>query len=163
MSSGDQESMSVKPEPPEGFNEIIGGDTVFQWKLSGDTLEGIMAAPANGWVSVGFNPTEMMKDANYVIGYVEDGTAAIRDDYGTRLTSHAADTAEGGTSDVTLVSGVEENGWTIIRFTIPLDSGDALDGAITPGETTVILLAYGGSDSFTGIHRQKAKKEVVFE
>ena len=103
-----------------------------------------------------------MSKVELIIGYIDDGNVNIRDDWGTWLTSHAADTAEGGSSDVTLVSGFEEEGWTVLRFIIPLDSGDAMDGVITPGKTTVILLAFGGSDNFSGIHRQKAKKEVVF-
>ena len=162
VSAGDKEVSSVKPEAPEGFNEISGGDITFQWKISGNTLEGILAAPSEGWVAAGFNPSEMMKDANFVIGYVKDGEAFIRDDYGTRLASHASDESEGGSTDVTLISGEEKNGWTVIRFSLPLDSGDSLDGVIRPGDTTILLLAYGGSDSFTGMHRQKAKKEVIF-
>jgi len=162
LAAGGQETVSEKPALPEGFREISGGDIIFQWKISDAVLEGIIAAPSDGWVSVGFNPSDMMKDANFIIGYVKDGEAFIRDDYGTRLTSHASDESEGGSSDVTLISGEEKEGWTILRFSLPLDSGDPLDGVIKTGDTTTLLLAYGGSDSFSGMHRQKAKKEIVF-
>lgn len=161
-SAGNQEIAAAKPEPPDGFSETTGGEVFFQWKISGGTMEGILAAPTEGWVAVGFNPVEMMKGANFIIGYVDEGKAFIRDDFGTRGTSHASDESEGGSTDVTLISGKEENGWTVIRFSLPLASGDPLDGVIRSGETTVLLLAYGGSDGFSGMHRQRSKKEIIF-
>ena len=113
-------------------------------------------------VAVAFNPTEMMQGANFIIGYVQDGRGYIRDDYGSRLTSHVSDESQGGTHDVVLVMGEEKNGGTTLRFTLPVNSSDEYDGKLNIGGTNTILLAYGGNDSFTSVHRVKTKVETEF-
>ncbi|MFO7626653.1 MAG: DOMON domain-containing protein [Candidatus Fermentibacteraceae bacterium] len=145
------------PSGAEGWNNYTTDDVVFQWRVENDgaTLHVKLSAPTTGWVAVGFDPSVMMKDANLVIGYVEDGTGYIRDDFGTGATTHEADTALGGTSDVTLIDSGETGNETEIDFSIPMSSGDQYDASLTQGETYTILLAYGpsGGDDFTSAHQ----------
>ena len=56
-------------------HEVEAKGVSFSWKDDGDTLHGKMSAKTKGWVAVGFNPSSKMKDANYILGYVKDGTA----------------------------------------------------------------------------------------
>lgn len=128
----------------------------FSWKIDGENLAGQVSAKTEGWVGVGFNPSNKMKDANYVLGYVKDGKVKIIDDFGVTATGHKSDTKIGGTDDVTVVGGTEEGGITTIQFVIPLNSGDDKDGVIDPNADTVLLLAYGaGRDSFRSKHKYR--------
>ena len=113
------------------------------WSVVGDTLAVKIAAPTTGWVGIGFNPSDMMKDANIIIGYVKDGAVEISDDFGTGATSHAPDDRKGGTSNVTVVGGSEVGNTTTLEFTIPLKSGDDKDGVIDPNADTKVMVAYG--------------------
>lgn len=145
------------PSGAEGWNDYTTDDVVFQWRVENDgaTLHVKLSAPTTGWVAVGFDPSVMMKDANFIIGYVEDGTGYIRDDFGTGVTTHEADIVLGGNSNVTLIEAGESGNMTEIDFSIPMSSGDLYDAVLTQGETYTILLAYGpsGGDDFTSAHQ----------
>ena len=120
-----------------------------QWKT--DTLGNLLtkvSATTVGWVAVGFDPTAGMQDANIIIGYVLNDTAYVRDDFGTGLHAHAADTTIGGTHDVTAHAGTESGGVTEISFTIPLDSGDSRDRVLEVGRSYPVILAWGTDDAF---------------
>jgi hypothetical protein len=124
-----------------------------QWRTDDEYLYVNVIAPTTGWVSVGFDPTNQMADANILIGYVDDmGEVMVRDDFGTSSTSHASDESLGGFDDIEDYWGYEENGETFLRFQIPLDSGDMYDKVLVPGNTYTIILAYGSADNFTAIH-----------
>lgn len=124
-------------------------------RLETDSIEISISAPTTGWVSVGFEPSRVMKDADIYIGYIQDGEVFLRDDFGTGNTSHAPDTSLGGESSFTSLTGTEANGVTGISFTIARNSGDSFDKVLTAGGTYKVLLGYGpeGSDDFTTYHR----------
>jgi hypothetical protein len=141
---------------PEGWNEYTQDDVTFEWLVvdSTSTLEARVTAPTTGWVAVGFDPQTAMLEANLIIGYVAGGTASVRDDYGTDQFGHASDTSLGGVDNVSEASGSESSGETMIEFTIPMDSGDQYDKALTEGTTYTVVFAYGadGADDFTSQH-----------
>lgn len=133
----------------------------FEWKVNGANIDIRLSAPTTGWVGIGFNPTDQMKDANFIVGYVKKGKVKVSDDYGKTKKTHSKDTKAGGKKDVTGISGGEENGVTTIVFTIPLDSGDAKDKALDINGVTTVLLAYGaGRDSFKSRHKVHAVLSV---
>lgn len=133
----------------------------FAWSVDGGTLKAKMSAETTGWVAVGFNPSDMMKGANIIIGYVKDGKVVLEDHFGNRSTGHSADEKLGGSSDVTVVGGSEENGLTTIEFTIPLNSGDKYDGVLVPDGDTTVLMAYGPDrDSLSPHHNYRTKKII---
>lgn len=130
----------------------------FSWKIEGDKLAAKVSAKTEGWVGVGFNPSEKMKDANFILGYVKDGKVTIVDDFGNTATGHKDDVDLKGTSDVTVVGGSEENDVTTIEFIIPLTSADKTDGNLDVNGDTTVLLAYGaGRDSFKTKHKERSK------
>jgi len=142
-------------------HEVKAKNMTFAWKVDGDTLHAKMSAKTKGWVGVGFNPSNKMKDANFILGYVKDGKAEIADHFGTKATGHAADSKSGGSEDVTLVGGTEEGGMTTIEFTLPMNSGDKMDGALNADGDTMLLLAYGPDrDSMRPRHRYKKTMTV---
>lgn len=142
-------------------HEVQDKDISFSWSVVGEELAVKIAAKTEGWVGIGFNPSNKMKDANYVLGYVKNGKAEISDDFGTRENAHESDEKLGGTSDVVLVGGSEEGGITTIEFTMPLDSGDAYDRPIQVDGDTIVQLAYGaGRDSFLSKHKYRTSMVV---
>jgi hypothetical protein len=136
-------------------------DTRFLWTLGQDSIDIKLSAPTTGWVGIGFNPEtpENMKGANFIIGYVKGGTAQIFDHFGTTKNKHKEDEKIEGRTDLSNLSGSEQDGRTVLEFTIPLDSGDPKDRPISPGKNHV-LLAYGRSDSIVLKHKFRSISEV---
>ncbi len=145
------------PSGNEGWKTYTTDNVTMQWMVEEDqtVLRVRLSAPTTGWVGVGFDPEVMMQGANFIIGYVSDGNGQIRDDFGTGVIAHQADTVLGGTSDVTLIAASEAGGVTELEFTIPMASGDIYDTVLQEGATHTILLAYGpnGADDFTTPHQ----------
>jgi hypothetical protein len=137
----------------------------FSWRFLEDEIEFTVSAPTTGWVGIGFNPSRMMKDADYILAYVDGGQLYATDEYGTGNTKHEADDTIGGQQNVRAIEGSESNGTTRVVFAVPLDSGDQYDKVFTQGETYTVLLAYGAdnADNFTGMHRGRESVEVVLD
>jgi hypothetical protein len=150
----------------QAWQEITVDGFTLRWAtVAGDNLAVELNAPTTGWVAVGFDPTQMMLNANIIIGYVASGTPSLRDDFGWQTSSHRDDTLLGGTSDVTVDGGFETGGSTEIHFTIPLDSGDAYDRVLVPGNTYTVILAMSadGEDNFTAPHAVVATSTINIE
>lgn len=138
----------------EGTSSITVEGFQLEWMIDDNTITVTASAPTTGWIAVGFDPSAAMKDANIIIGYVSESDLFISDDFGNGHISHSPDTELGGTSDVTGISGTEQNGTTMISFSIPLDSEDQYDTTLIQGSTHKIIIAYGPdeADNFQGYH-----------
>jgi len=143
-------------------HELQAGKMTFAWTVNGKQLDVKLSADTTGWVAIGFHPTERMQGANLILGYVKDGKVSLTDDFGDMPTGHKPDDKLGGTEDVTVVGGSEENGRTTIEFSIPLASADVNDGNIDAQGETVVLLAYGppDRDSFKIKHKFRTEMKV---
>jgi hypothetical protein len=141
---------------------IVVKDLRFLWKLRDDRIDIKLAAPTKGWVGIGFNPEKPkdMKGANFIIGYVKEGKAEAFDHYGIAESKHQDDSAIDGRIDFSNLSGSEQDGQTVLEFTVPLDSGDPADRPILAEDDSIILLAYGRSDSIVLKHRFRAMLRV---
>jgi len=136
------------------WQSVTAAGVTLEYRVLADaaTLEAKLTGQTTGWVAVGFNPTSVMQNANFIIGYVSGTNAQIRDDWGTSNTSHASDTSLGGTSNVSLTTGTESGGSTMLHFTIPLNSGDQYDRPLAVNQSYQIILARGTADNYTGMH-----------
>ncbi len=170
---GGGESESVEPgagagaavvETMEGYSSASASGVNVQWKVDGDAISVQMSAATTGWIAVGFDPSRQMADADIIIGYVADGEVFLRDDFGIGKVRHGADVDNGGTDDLSNIEGTEIGGVTSISFTIPLDSGDALDKPLVPGSTYKVIVAYGpdGTDDFGTYHGSRGSFETEF-
>ncbi len=141
---------------------VVDGFTLNWATVSGEMLMVKLSAPTTGWLSVGFDPTQQMLDANIIIGYVESSTPVMRDDFGWQATSHKADTTLGGTHDLTIDGGTETGGTTQIEFTIPLNSGDPKDRELVVGNTYTVIFAMSGNgeDNFTAPHSVTSSAQI---
>jgi hypothetical protein len=150
----------------EYAHQAEGAGVTLYWSNDAEFLYAGMSAQTTGWVAVGFDPQEAMLGANYIFGYVQDGTLFLEDMYGTKRAgtdSHPPDEQLGGANDILESAGREEGGVTVIEFKIPLDSGDAYDKPLAPGGSYVALLAIGGSDDFDSYHTERGGTQIALD
>ena len=151
-----------------GFSQVSSSNITLKWKVEGTNLKVRVTAPTTGWVALGImadpTPQNLMNGSNLIIGYYSGGAVSIRDDFADTQISHQPDLDLGGTNDVSETCGSESGGVTEIGFTIPLDSGDAYDIALTPGTTYNLGLAYAadGADTFVPKHAFRVLVQQAF-
>ncbi len=144
----------------QDYNVVTKNDFVFSWRVVDGTMDIILEAPTTGWISVGFDPSKKMKDANFIIGSVDkNGTAMIQDNFGTGPISHKPDEKLGGVDNITNKFGEEKDGKTTLKFSIPLDSKDKFDVALNTGKH-IVILASSKNDRLTSKHNKLAKFEI---
>ena len=124
-----------------------------------------MVGETEGWVSVGLDPVQQMKGADYVIGAVQDGQVQVWDAFGTAAVgaTHPVDDELGGQDDIIAFGGREADGVTVIEVQKPLDSGDAYDKPLAPGKTYAIIVAVGASDDFDARHSYRGSDEITLD
>jgi len=130
-----------------------GGNMEISWKNDREYLYMALAGQTDGWVSVGFDPQEWMRDADTILGYVAGGVASVEDHYSiNNYGPHPDDRVLGGTNDILAYGGGEENGTTVVEFKRKLDTGDKYDRALAPGEAVSIIWGMADSDDPTVKH-----------
>ncbi len=134
------------------YDKVQKEGITFQWRIVGANMDVILSAPSTGWVSVGFDPSEQMLNADIKIGYVGGGTAVVEDHYGNTAVTHKNDSSLGGEYNISNVQGKESGGTTVLQFTMPLNSGDSKDKNLKKGDTITIILSYGENDSLSEKH-----------
>ncbi|WP_297091659.1 DOMON domain-containing protein [Thermococcus sp.] len=132
---------------------LAGGKLVVYWRNDGEYLYMALKGQTTGWVAIGFEPTDKMKDADMVFGWVQEGNAVVIDAYSTGTYGpHPPDEKLGGSSDIIEYAGKEENGYTVIEFKRKLNTGDQYDKAFTPGQKVKFIFAMADADDFTTKH-----------
>lgn len=145
-----------------GYQHSLTVDKItFDWSIEGENIAIKLSAPTKGWVGIGFHPTEEMKAANIILGFVKDGKVEIEDDFGNQPTVHTADTTREGKDNVTVIGGSETGNTTTLEFSIPLRSDDPNDGNIEPSGDTKVILAYGPDRDSIKLKHQYAKTITV--
>ncbi|MBN1194843.1 MAG: hypothetical protein JXA08_05800 [Methanomicrobiaceae archaeon] len=139
------------------------GKMAVYWKTDPDTLYMALRGEGTGWVSIGFEPTTAMKDADMLFGYVEDGNVVLFDMNSTgTFGPHPPDTDLGGTSDILAYGGSESGGVTIIEFSRLMNTGDAYDRTLTHGQRVKFIWGLANADSATFRHNiAKGSGELV--
>lgn len=132
------------------------GDFKLHWRVVENTIIMGLEAKTKGWVSLGIEPSQKMKDADMIIGWVEDdGNSTVLDCYSTgEFGPHPPDTELGGTSDI-LCYGGSENSKTIIEFKRILSSNDDFDKDIPSDGEIKIIWATGSNDDFESQHSKR--------
>ena len=113
------------------------------WEHDGTIFRVGLVSPGSGWVSMGFGPRNVgMDGADMILAYTdEENSAVIVDEVGVGH-NHLPDTERGGSDDI-LEGAVSQLGnVTAVEFSIPLDSGDALDRRLQGNGTYGFFLGY---------------------
>jgi hypothetical protein len=130
---------------------------VVYWTFTGTELWMGISAETTGWVSIGFDPVDRMKDSDMVFGWVENGDVlSIYDAYSTGVHGpHDPDTDQGGTDDISEAAGTEVTGWTTVEFRRDLSTGDPWDKDIPTAGTIPVMWAVGPKDDFKSQHDRR--------
>jgi hypothetical protein len=122
------------------------GDYEINWRSDEKNIYIGLKVKTSGWVALGIQPGLMMKNADIVLGYVNDGKTNISDQYSTgNFGPHQPDTELGGNNDILDFGGQEVGGYTTIEFKRALDTGDQYDHPLLKGVNKIIW-AYGSDD-----------------
>jgi hypothetical protein len=136
------------------------GDYEINWASDEEYIYIGLKVKTTGWVAVGTQPGTTMKDADMVLGFVNDGKATVYDVYSTGdFGPHPPDTELGGTDDIIEFGGKEMDGYTTIEFKRLLDTGDKYDRPFSMG-TNQIIWSYGSSDQQTTKHVNRGIGEI---
>ncbi len=126
------------------------------WTIEGQYLNMAISAKTTGWISIGFDPEDIMKDSDVVLGWIENGAVHIIDAYSTgQFGPHPPDTHLGGTTDIIQYNGTEMDGVTTIEFVRNISTGDEYDKDIPTAGNLNIMWAYGEHDDFGETHSKR--------
>jgi len=129
------------------FLEAAGGKFSVFWKTDSENLYMALKGEVQGWVAVGFDPSDDMKDADIILGGMQDGDLLIYDMYSTgKYGPHPPDADLGGSYDILESGGSEAGGVTVIEFSRKLDTGDRYDNALQNGDEVVAIWSMANSD-----------------
>src|SRR6056297_311568 len=132
-------------------------DMHIAWLVKGENLLFSVKSIGKGWVAVGFNPSNMMKDANIIIGDVKGEEIIIEDHFGVSNTGHRKDEVD----NILQANGSEDENFTVLEFVIPLNSGDDMDQELIPGNKYKVILAYHmSSESLKIRHSNRTSIEI---
>ncbi|MDM7934182.1 MAG: DUF2202 domain-containing protein [Methanothrix sp.] len=119
-----------------------GGEMEICWRSDQDYIYMALNGSTRGWLALGLDPSEWMKDADMIMGYVEDGRAIVLDEYSTgNYGPHIEDEMLGGRDDILEYGGSTDGIHTIVEFKRRLDTGDRFDRALRPGESVSMIWA----------------------
>ncbi len=137
--------------------KLTSGTMEFQWSITGNSIHVKLKGGTAGWIAAGFNPSEGMKDANIIMGFVKDGKVELSNHYGMSKYLHKDVSALGGKNHITNPSGSMKDNVTEISFDYPLTTGDKLDRPININGDTVLLLAMAQSNIISRQHMFRSK------
>jgi hypothetical protein len=116
-------------------------------------------AKADGWISIGFDPSFMMSGADIKIANIVDGVVTIEDHFGSGPTKHEIDDV----NEIVDYAGTEEENWTFIEFIMPLNSHDSDDKPIKVGEMNKLIIAFSTrTDTFWKKHTFRESLNLTF-
>ncbi|MDD4876577.1 MAG: DOMON domain-containing protein [Dehalococcoidales bacterium] len=137
-----------------------GGNYKLHWHSDENYIYIGIKGKSIGWVAIGFEPSDEMKDADIVFGLIKNGGTLVLDQFSTGVFGpHHPDIELGGTYDILEFGGKEENGTTIFEFKRALDTGDQYDKVINKGIVKIIW-AYGLSDEINIKHAVRGDGEI---
>lgn len=150
------------------YGRFVDEDTGMQAYLEQDSnsLYVGLKSPGKGWIAVGFgnDAKDMEKGANVIMGYMDNGTLVIRDDYAPKIDKemeHDSVENSGGTSDIISAKGTEDSTGTTIEFVVPLHSKDKYGRHIDVGKIYPLIIAW--NNSLKEFNPPLDKGEIRFE
>lgn len=132
-------------------------------RVEGDSVMIALRAQTIGWLALGIDPEDKMKGADMLLCYVKDNQAAVVDMYSTgTFGPHPPDDKQGGTPDITMVSGTQKDGVTLVEFKRKLNTGDSKDKPLRLGENKVIW-AIGDSPDIAAKHSRRGYGTLILQ
>lgn len=143
-------SMLLQSPARQGYS---GGDMEISWRNDQEYLYLALNGSTDGWLAIGFEPLEWMKNADIVMASVQPDKAVAKDEYCTgNYGPHLDDTMLGGTDDILEFAGKKVAGRTIFELKRRLDTGDKFDKAFSPDQAISIIWALSDSPDLSFKH-----------
>jgi hypothetical protein len=143
-------SMVLQAPARQGYT---GGEMEISWKNDQEYLYLGLNGSTEGWLAIGFEPLEWMKNADIILASVQGGKATVLDEYCTgNYGPHIEDTMLGGTNDIIEFGGSKGAGRTVIELKRKLDTGDKFDKAFSPGQAISIIWALSNNPEISFKH-----------
>ncbi|MDD1759049.1 MAG: PQQ-binding-like beta-propeller repeat protein [Methanothrix sp.] len=140
------------------------GKYVVHWRNTAEDLYMALAGKTEGFVAIGFEPSQAMKDADMVMGWVSGGKATVLDLFSTGTYGpHPPDLDLGGVNDILEFGGSESDSWTVIEFKRKMDTGDRFDKSFKPGQTINIIWSMSSSDVLAVRHNARGASMLALE
>jgi hypothetical protein len=153
-------SMTIFGPKTSGYS---GGNLEIHWKNDAEFLYMALKGNTTGWLSVGFEPSEWMKNADMIIGFVENSQTIVLDEFSIgNYGPHVPDTELGGTNDILEYGGKEKDGQITIEFKRKMNTGDKFDKAFNTGQKVSIIWALADTDADQQKHNV-AKGEGIMQ
>jgi len=143
-------SMLFQAPARQGYS---GGNMQISWRNNEEDLYLALNGSTTGWVALGFEPLEWMKNSDIILGSVDGGNAVVLDEYCTgNYGPHIEDTMLGGTDDIKEFAGIESSGRTIIELKRKLKTPDRFDKSFSPGQAVSIIWALSSNPDISQKH-----------
>jgi len=142
----------------------MGGRYIVRWRNDDKDIYMALEGRTDGYVAIGFEPTQEMKDADMVMGWVSGDNVTVLDLFSTgNYGPHPPDEELGGRNDILEFGGSESNNVTLIEFKRMMDTGDQFDKSFKPGQTVNIIWSMSSSDSLAVRHRERGEAMISLE
>ncbi len=152
-------TLTLKAPASSGYS---GGTMELSWKNDADYLYLALNGTTRGWISLGFEPSVWMKDADILLGSVENGKATVLDQNCTgNYGPHKNDTLLGGTYDILESGGIEKGNNTVIELKRKMNTGDRFDKAFVPGQQVSIIWAMADTTDSSAKHNMAEGEGVM--
>ncbi|MEM9648152.1 MAG: DOMON domain-containing protein [Bacteroidota bacterium] len=132
----------------------------FSYQIEGDALRCELQALTNGWVGVGFNSKNAIVGSDLLLFNLVDGNPSCADLYVKSFGNPIKDEDLGGNNSIELLSAHEDEMSTVVRFTIPVDSGHPTDYVHSINQDFWLILAYSAEDDFE--HHSRVRRHLPF-
>lgn len=139
-------------------NESIDGSTApslvekngmkVHWEHRSDSVHFDVSAPTTGWLAIGFNPSDRLKNTYLIMGCHTGGSPRLVEHYAVKPGDYRPIVEFGGQPQATRINGTEKGGKTRLRFSLPLKAADHYRKDLHPGRQYFMLMAYSRSDDF---------------
>jgi hypothetical protein len=137
------------------------GDMEIHWMVDGDTVQFGLRARTTGWIAIGLEPTQAMKDADMYFGWYAGGTVHVEDAYATGIFGpHPRDIDQGGTFDITDYDVVQDGEWSTFEFRRLLDTGDGKDHKVPASGKLDLIWANGVNDDWNQQHQRRGSATI---
>jgi len=129
------------------------------WEFSeNDELYIAVKAPVSGWISIGFEPSRIMKDAKIIIVGLDEDEVILEEHYGNSMISHRKIEEK----YIENYYGERTEEYSMAEIKIPLNE-ESRYNTIKPNSKIKTIIAYhSDSDNFARKHSQRDTIEIQF-
>ncbi|WP_339815687.1 DOMON domain-containing protein [uncultured Imperialibacter sp.] len=118
------------------------------WTHRNNRVHFEMKAPTIGWVAIGFNEGDQLKNTYLIMGRVANNLATVKEHFVVEPGDYRPIETFGAPVLVDAIEGMENEEGTVIRFSLPVEAIDAYCKNLEPGTHYTLLMAFSLEDDF---------------